>query len=45
MKLLASSMDRKRKRSRPAWGAWIEMYDIIKKIAKKKVAPRVGRVD
>ena len=32
-------------KSRPAWGAWIEMGNITIDRVYYKVAPRMGRVD
>ena len=34
-----------RDRSRPAWGAWIEIYWSVFSRHARVVAPRVGRVD
>ena len=31
--------------SPPAWGAWIETATLSKRLARSRVAPRVGGVD
>ena len=36
---------RKRGKSRPAWGAWIETSDRVSIVVPVMVAPRMGRVD
>ena len=45
MKCHASALSQKLLRSRPAWGAWIEISCLVAITSTLAVAPRTGRVD
>ena len=45
MKLFCVGLAVVTSKSRPVWGAWIEIPVTVKKEFFQKVAPRMGRVD
>ena len=45
LKSADSRMPGANQKSRPAWGAWIEIEPAEPKPERKSVAPRMGRVD